>query len=76
MFLSFVLPHIYIKRRLMYLRTLVHQTDDTIFLRHPLPHPPPYFGVTTGSVDEIGGPVQLLCSDESWFVGGMVERLH
>lgn len=52
-------------------RTWDYQSDDTIFLR-----PSPVSRVTTGSVDESGGPVQLLCPDESWFVGGMVERLH
>lgn len=48
-----------------------YPSDDTIFLR-----PSPVSRVTTGSVDESGGPVQLLCPDESWLVGGMVERLH
>lgn len=52
-------------------RTWDYQSDDTIFLR-----PSPVSRVTTGSVDESGGPVQLLRPDESWLVGGMVERLH
>ena len=52
-------------------RTWDYQPDDTIFLR-----PSPVSRVTTGSVDESGGPVQLLRPDESWLVGGMVERLH
>lgn len=48
-----------------------YQADDTIFLR-----PSSVSRVTTGSVDESGGLVQLLPADESWLVGGMLERLH
>lgn len=48
-----------------------YQSDDNIFLR-----PSPVSRVTTGSVDESGGPVQLLRPDELWLVGGMEERLH
>lgn len=54
-----------------YACTWDYQSDDTIFLR-----PSPVSRVTTGSADESGGPVQLLRPDESWLVGGMVERLH
>lgn len=74
MFWSFVLTSIYIiqgSRCKSCARTWDYQSDDTIFLR-----PSPVSRVTTGSVDESGGPVQLLRPDESWLVGGVVERLH